>query len=104
NPTEADPYSITLFMNDGYEVRADANTLAEKLNYYPSIIAQIESEDVSEKGIVDIEVGSYYRPFSGEYSLIKEDTEKNEELEDERKNAESEEGEQLEEQNEEESE
>ncbi|WP_339175457.1 cell division protein FtsQ/DivIB [Solibacillus sp. FSL R5-0691] len=106
NPTEADPYSITLFMNDGYEVRADANTLAEKLNYYPSIIAQIESEDVSEKGIVDIEVGSYYRPFSGEYSLIKEDTEKTEEsaeeTADETENAETDEGGQLEEQNEEE--
>lgn len=102
NPTEADPYSVTLFMNDGYEVRADANTLAEKLNYYPSIIAQIESEGVSEKGIVDIEVGSYYRPFSGEYSLIKVDTEKTEETTDETENAETDEGGQLEEQNEEE--
>jgi len=70
NPSEADPYAITLFMNDGYEVRADANTLAEKLNYYPSIIAQIEHQEAFEKGIIDIEVGSYYRPFSDEYSLI----------------------------------
>ena len=69
NPSEADPYAITLFMNDGYEVRADANTLAEKLNYYPSIVAQIENQETFEKGIVDIEVGSYYRPFSDEYSL-----------------------------------
>ena len=70
NQSEADPYAITLFMNDGYEVRADANTLAEKLNYYPSIIAQIEQQEEFEKGIIDIEVGSYYRPFSDEYSLI----------------------------------
>ncbi|AWE06583.1 cell division protein DivIB [Lysinibacillus sp. 2017] len=69
NPTEADPYAITLYMNDGYEVRAESNTLAEKLNYYPSIIAQIENEESFEKGIIDIEVGSYYRPFSEEYSL-----------------------------------
>ena len=69
NPTEADPYAITLYMNDGYEVRADANTLAEKLKYYPSIIAQIESDETYEKGIVNIEVGSYYRSFSDEYSL-----------------------------------
>lgn len=75
NPTEADPYSITLFMNDGYEVRADANTLAEKLNYYPSIVAQIENEEAFEKGIVDIEVGSYYRPYSDEYSLLNEEEE-----------------------------
>ncbi|WP_274309376.1 cell division protein FtsQ/DivIB [Solibacillus daqui] len=70
NSTDADPYAVTLFMNDGYEVRADANTLGEKLNYYPSIIAQIEQEEGFEKGIIDIEVGSYYRPFSDEYSLI----------------------------------
>lgn len=70
NTSKADPYAITLFMNDGYEVRADANTLGEKLNYYPSIIAQIEQQEVFEKGIIDIEVGSYYRPFSDEYTLI----------------------------------
>ncbi|MGN7477239.1 cell division protein FtsQ/DivIB [Solibacillus silvestris] len=100
NPTEADPYSITLFMNDGYEVRADANTLAEKLNYYPSIVAQIENEETSEKGIVDIEVGSYYRPFSDEYSLINDAEEKGEPT-DETKGAEAEEGGQSEEQNDE---
>lgn len=66
---ETDPYAITLFMNDGYEVRAEVNSLAEKLNYYPSIIAQIENEDAFEKGIIDIEVGSYYRPFSEEYAI-----------------------------------
>lgn len=70
NPSETDPYAITLFMNDGYEVRADANTLGEKLNYYPSIIAQIEQQEVFEKGVIDIEVGTYFRPFSDEYTLI----------------------------------
>lgn len=68
-PTSSDPYAITLFMNDGYEVRAEINTLASKLNYYPSIIAQIESVESFEKGIIDIEVGSYYRSYSDEYSL-----------------------------------
>lgn len=93
NPTNADPYSITLYMNDGYEVRADANTLAEKLNYYPSIIAQIENDETFEKGIVDIEVGSYYRPYSDEYTLLIE--------EDETEEMKTEEGGQLEEQNDE---
>lgn len=101
NPSEADPYSITLYMNDGYEVRADANTLAEKLNYYPSIVAQIENEEAFEKGIVDIEVGSYYRPFSDEYSLLDMgmDSENPDLIED--GSAETEEGGQLEEQNDE---
>lgn len=69
-PSSSDPYSIILYMNDGYEVRAEITTLASKLNYYPSIIAQIEQEAQFEKGIIDIEVGSYYRPYSGEYDSL----------------------------------
>lgn len=70
NATESDPYGIILYMNDGYEVRAEISSFADKLNYYPSIVAQIEKEEVFEKGIIDIEVGSYYRPFSGEYNSL----------------------------------
>lgn len=69
-PTKSDPYAVTLFMNDGYEVRAEITSLASKLNYYPSIIAQIEQTDNFEKGIIDIEVGSYYRPFTEEYTML----------------------------------
>lgn len=72
-PSSSDPYSIILYMNDGYEVRAEITTLASKLNYYPSIIAQIEQEEQFEKGIIDIEVGSYYRPYSGEYASLEID-------------------------------
>lgn len=64
---EADKYSVTLFMNDGYEVRADITTLAKKLNYYPSIVAQIDSAKAVEKGIIDMEVGSYYKAYSDVY-------------------------------------
>lgn len=70
NPTSTNPYSITLFMNDGFEVRAETTSLAEKLNYYPAIVAQIESTGEFEKGIIDIEVGTYYRPYSDEYVNI----------------------------------
>ncbi|SOB92422.1 cell division protein FtsQ [Ureibacillus xyleni] len=69
-PTSADPYAITLFMNDGYEVRAEITTLAEKLNYYPSIVAQIEHASGYSKGIIDIEVGSYYKSFDDEYTQL----------------------------------
>jgi len=67
-PTDSDPYAITLFMNDGYEVRAEITSLSEKLKYYPSIVAQIENAGEYEKGIIDIEVGTYYRSYSEEYS------------------------------------
>ncbi len=69
-PSSADPYAITLFMNDGYEVRAEITSLADKLNYYPAIIAQIESEEQYGKGIIDIEVGLSYKPYSKEYEAI----------------------------------
>lgn len=68
--TETDPFAITLFMNDGYEVRAEITSLAEKLKYYPAIVAQIESTGEYEKGIIDIEVGSYYKPYSEEYKVL----------------------------------
>lgn len=65
--TESDPYAITLFMNDGFEVRADLTTLSNKLNYYPSIIAQISTGEQTQKGIIDIEVGTYYKAYSDVY-------------------------------------
>lgn len=72
-PSKANPYAITLLMNDGYEVRGDLTSLASKLNYYPSIVAQIEKQEQFEKGVIDIEVGSYYRAYSEEYQLQQKD-------------------------------
>ncbi|MED3762472.1 cell division protein FtsQ/DivIB [Ureibacillus terrenus] len=71
--TETDPYAITLYMNDGYEVRAEITSLAEKMKYYPAIVAQIESSGKKEKGIIDIEVGSYFKPYSEEYKNLNKD-------------------------------
>lgn len=71
-PTSTDPYAVTLFMNDGYEVRAEITTLASKLNYYPSFVAWIENTEGYEKGVIDIEVGSYYRSYLEEYKKIEE--------------------------------
>ncbi|KMY29438.1 cell division protein DivIB [Lysinibacillus xylanilyticus] len=65
NSNETNPNAIRLYMNDGYEVRAVIQTLAEKLNHYPSLVAQIPN---LEKGVIDLEVGSYYRPFNNEYN------------------------------------
>ncbi len=74
NSNEANPNAVKLYMNDGYEVRAVIPTLADKLNYYPSIVAQIAN---LEKGVIDIEVGSYYRPFNDEYNKVSIDMEDN---------------------------
>ncbi|RHW39735.1 cell division protein DivIB [Lysinibacillus yapensis] len=77
-PSNSNPFSITLFMNDGYEVRAEVTSLADKLNYYPSIVAQIENDGTNQKGIIDIEVGSYYKSYEDEYAPFSNDSNKEE--------------------------
>lgn len=71
--TEGDQASanITLYMTDGNEVRARLHTLAEKLDYYPSLIAQLED---GTKGVFDMEVGITFRSYDDVYGPPKEDT------------------------------
>lgn len=57
-PSKINKYRIHIYMNDGNEVIADLRTVAKKLKYYPSISSQMK-----QKGILDIEVGSYSYPF-----------------------------------------
>ncbi|KQL54717.1 cell division protein FtsQ [Heyndrickxia shackletonii] len=60
DPNKTDSYHILLYMNDGYEVSATMRTLADKMVHYPSIISQLTP---NVKGIIDLEVGSYFTPF-----------------------------------------
>ncbi len=60
-PKENDRFSIRVFMNDGNEVQAILPSFAEKMQYYPSIISQLEPE---LKGVIDMEVGSFFQPYS----------------------------------------
>lgn len=70
NENATNPNAIRLFMNDGYEVRAIISTLAEKLNYYPSMVAQISN---LEKGVIDLEVGSSFKPYNKAYNQVELD-------------------------------
>lgn len=63
NPSETDRYRIHLFMNNGFEVNATLRNFSEKMVHYPSIISQL---DPSQKGIIDIEVGSYFKAYEAE--------------------------------------
>ncbi|WP_147531941.1 cell division protein FtsQ/DivIB [Bacillus marasmi] len=63
SPKETDEYSVKLFMNDGYEVHATLRSFQKKMAHYPSIISQLNPE---EKGIIDLEVGSYFKAFKQE--------------------------------------
>ncbi|AXH98624.1 cell division protein DivIB [Sporosarcina sp. PTS2304] len=55
---------IEAFMNDGYEVHATIHGFADKMSYYPDIIAQLPKE---EKGILDMEIGVYFKTFTDYY-------------------------------------
>jgi len=70
--TKKDPDNITVFMDDGFEVRAILSTFAGKMDFYPEIIAQLQG---FEKGIIDMEVGTFFTPFSELYNPNEEDVE-----------------------------
>lgn len=64
--TKDSPDSITVFMNDGYEIKALLPTFAEKMMYYSEIVAQLTNE---EKGVIDMEVGTFFTPYSQIYGV-----------------------------------
>ena len=61
DPKKNDALHIKAFMTDGFEVSATLSTFAEKMVYYPSISTQL---DPDVKGVIDIEVGSYFKPYN----------------------------------------
>jgi cell division protein FtsQ len=63
SPKKTDHYHISLFMNDGFEVSATLRSFSEKMVHYPSIISQL---DPNKKGLIDLEVGSYFKAFGPE--------------------------------------
>ncbi|MFJ7933054.1 cell division protein FtsQ/DivIB [Sporosarcina sp. NPDC096371] len=70
--TAEDTDRITVYMDDGFEVRAVISTFAEKMDFYPEITAQLKGY---EKGVIDMEVGTFFIPFSKEYGLVEEEAE-----------------------------
>lgn len=59
-PKETDTNHITLYMNNGFEVSASLSNFSERMVYYPSIISHL---DPDVKGVIDIEVGSFFKAF-----------------------------------------
>lgn len=62
--SEDDQDTITVYMDDGYEVHAIIQTFADNMEFYPEITSQLEG---LEKGIIDMEVGTFFSPFSEVY-------------------------------------
>ncbi|WP_067838826.1 cell division protein FtsQ/DivIB [Amphibacillus sediminis] len=53
-PTDANPFTLRLFMTDGFEVRTSIRGLNQSMSNYPSIVSQL---DPKQKGVIDIDVG-----------------------------------------------
>ncbi|WP_342525903.1 FtsQ-type POTRA domain-containing protein [Chryseomicrobium sp. FSL W7-1435] len=63
-PSDSDPNLVTLFMNDGNTVIVSALDFSEKLSYYPAVLQQIP---IGQKGIVDMEVGTFFESYDSIY-------------------------------------
>ncbi len=62
-PLPSDPLHITLYMNEGYEVSATVRDFAKKMGAYPLILKQAKEY---KGGIIHLEVGAYFEPYSAE--------------------------------------
>jgi len=60
-PTENDPYKLTLFMRDGFEVHTSMVDFANHIKNYPYIVDNIENRD---PGVIHLtDAGVYYISF-----------------------------------------
>lgn len=71
-PVKTDKYLVKLYMNDGFEVNATLRTFSEKMTHYPSIVSQL---DPTKKGVIDLEVGSYFKAYEAEEVEIEKESE-----------------------------
>ncbi|WP_010286563.1 cell division protein FtsQ/DivIB [Kurthia massiliensis] len=53
---------VRLYMTDGYIVQGDLKNLAEKLQYYPTMIEQLKKEN-KKKGALILEVGDFFKEY-----------------------------------------
>ncbi|MCH1623872.1 cell division protein FtsQ/DivIB [Ferdinandcohnia quinoae] len=59
-PTDYDSLHITLYMNNGYEVRASVRNFAKNILTYPSIISEL---DPTLKGYIELDVVPTFKPY-----------------------------------------
>ena len=56
-------YDLTVYMNDGYEVRTCVTNFAENMKKYPAIVSEIEP---GKRGIIHLNVSSYFEEYGSE--------------------------------------
>ncbi|GGM20615.1 cell division protein DivIB [Paraliobacillus quinghaiensis] len=60
-PSDANPYKVWLFMNDGYEVESTIRNFATYLKSYPSIVSQLAKD---QTGVIRIgDGGAIFDPY-----------------------------------------
>ncbi|NEW62941.1 FtsQ-type POTRA domain-containing protein [Granulicatella sp. zg-ZJ] len=59
NYKESDKLALTIFMNDGNQIKANYTNFASKLEYYKGMKSVLEGK----KGIIDLTVGAYFVPY-----------------------------------------
>ncbi|PGL70017.1 FtsQ-type POTRA domain-containing protein [Bacillus sp. AFS055030] len=62
-PSKDDPLLITVYTNEGYEVRTTIRKFSNKMSNYPLILKSIPKD---QKGIIHLEMGAYFSPYSTE--------------------------------------
>lgn len=61
--TKANKQLLHLYMNDGNTVIVNIDNMATQMKYYPQI-----TKDLTNKGIIDMEVGIFYAPYESSTS------------------------------------
>jgi cell division protein FtsQ len=60
DPTENDPYRLTILMNDGFTVSSTVRHFAQRIAPYPSVVEQL---DPNVEGIVHMRMNPYFERF-----------------------------------------
>jgi cell division protein FtsQ len=68
-PLESDPFKLILYMTDGFEVHSSIQDFADKITAYPAIVQEL---DPGQKGIIYMNVGSYFKAYETEEALTRE--------------------------------
>lgn len=59
-PSKGDPLQVTVFTNEGFEVKTTIRKFSNKMSNYPLILKSIPK---NQKGIIHLEVGAYFSPY-----------------------------------------
>lgn len=59
-PSDVFAYDVTLYMNDGFEVRSTIRDFAKKMKNYPIVVQQIEE---GKKGIIHLNLSYYFEEY-----------------------------------------